>query len=91
MSDDPGIRLRMGVATWVRHLNWLGEATSRRIIPIEVWHGSEWMLRAWDFDKAAQRDFELDGFIFADTDRVEATPAPPVPTAHMIAEVDDTA
>lgn len=48
------------------YTNWRGEFARRRVVPIRVWFGStEWhpepqsLLRVWDMDKGALRDFAL--------------------------------
>lgn len=51
------------------YTNWRGETSARSIIPQFVWFGStawhlkpQWMLRAFDVEKAAERDFALKDF-----------------------------
>lgn len=48
------------------YTNWRGETTERIIEPIKVWFGStewhkekQWLLRALDIEKKAERDFAL--------------------------------
>ena len=56
-GDDP---VRIG------YTNWRGEKGDRNILPLEVWHGAtqwhpeeQWLLRAFDVEKQAERDFAL--------------------------------
>ena len=51
------------------YTNYRGETAERRIIPFEVWFGStewhpepQWLLRAYDCEKKAERDFALKDF-----------------------------
>lgn len=51
------------------YTNWRGETSARAIIPRYVWFGStewhpepQWLLRATDTEKAAERDFALKDF-----------------------------
>jgi len=51
------------------YTNYRGETAERRIIPFEVWFGStewhpepQWLLRAYDCEKKADRDFALKDF-----------------------------
>ena len=46
--------------------NWLGKISKRKVIPYEVWYGStefhkkeQYLLRAFDVDKNAERNFAL--------------------------------
>lgn len=46
--------------------NWKGETSLRTVIPISLWYGStefhpesQWLLRAWDCVKKAERDFAM--------------------------------
>lgn len=48
------------------YVNHRGEAALRRIVPVMVWHGAtewhkepQWLLRAWDVDRQATRDFAM--------------------------------
>ena len=50
----------------ILYKNWRGETAERHIIPLRVWFGgtewhkeSQWLLRAKDMDKDAERDFAL--------------------------------
>jgi hypothetical protein len=50
----------------ILYTNWRGEKAWRNIIPIEIWFGStkwheekQWLLKALDVEKAAERDFAL--------------------------------
>jgi predicted DNA-binding transcriptional regulator YafY len=50
----------------VIYTNWRGETAERTIEPIKIWFGStdwhkedQWLLRALDIDKQAERDFAL--------------------------------
>lgn len=55
-------------ATFI-YTNYRGETAERRIIPLEVWFGStdwhpepQWLLKAFDCEKKATRDFALKDF-----------------------------
>jgi len=48
------------------YTNYRGETAERKIIPIELWFGStewhpeeQWLLKAFDLDKKAERNFAL--------------------------------
>ena len=48
------------------YTNWRGETAERTIIPIKIWFGSnewhkeeQWLLKAMDTEKNAERDFAL--------------------------------
>lgn len=50
----------------IDYVNWRGERAVRRIIPRKLWHGEtehhagpQWLLDAWDVEKAAERTFAL--------------------------------
>lgn len=53
----------------VAYTNYRGETSERTIRPMYPWYGStewhpepQWLLRAFDFDKGAERDFALKDF-----------------------------
>ena len=46
--------------------NWKGETNNRIVIPYDIWFGNtefhpeeQWLLRAYDVDKCAERKFAL--------------------------------
>lgn len=46
--------------------NHAGKIATRRVMPLEIWFGStqfhpkeQWMLKAYDLDKEADRDFAI--------------------------------
>ncbi|MBU0708583.1 hypothetical protein KJ596_02400 [Patescibacteria group bacterium] len=48
------------------YVNWKSERAVRNIRPVKVWFGStkwhpveQWLLKAFDLDKQAERDFSL--------------------------------
>jgi predicted DNA-binding transcriptional regulator YafY len=50
--------------------NWKGEVGQRRIEPIRMWFGKteyhpepQWLLKAFDLDKRAMRDFAMNDVI----------------------------
>jgi len=50
----------------IKYKNWKGKAAIRTIKPIKIWYGStqwhseeQWLLKAKDIDKEAERDFAL--------------------------------
>lgn len=50
----------------ITYTNWRGETNSRTIIPIKLWFGStewhkekQWLLKATDVEKSAERDFAV--------------------------------
>jgi predicted DNA-binding transcriptional regulator YafY len=50
--------------------NWKGEEGTRKVVPIDIWFGStqyhpeqQWLLKALDVDKQAERDFALNDII----------------------------
>lgn len=71
--------------------NWRGEIAEREIAPISIWFGHtdwhtepQWLLRATDVEKEAERDFALADCQFADL----RVPAPAVP--DDVAEIANT-
>jgi len=49
-----------------KYKNWKGETSIRKVIPYKMWFGStefhpenQWLLRAFDVDKCAKRNFAL--------------------------------
>lgn len=51
------------------YTNWRGETAERTITPQSIWFGStewhpepQWLLRAWDCEKQAERDFAMKDF-----------------------------
>lgn len=53
----------------ISYTNWRGEHTVRNITPSHLWFGitqwhpePQWLIRAFDHDKQAERDFALSGF-----------------------------
>jgi WYL domain len=60
------------------YTNWRGETSERTITPLRVYYGStdwhpepQWLLRAFDHDKQAERDFALKDFGPAPADKAE--------------------
>ncbi|WP_210246253.1 hypothetical protein [Aureimonas fodinaquatilis] len=58
-----------GQAVTLTYTNWRGETDARSIVPITVWFGStdwhpepQWLLKAFDVAKEAERDFALKDF-----------------------------
>ena len=50
----------------IEYTNWRGEASVRTIVPLNIWFGStewhpveQWLMRAVDIEKDAERDFAL--------------------------------
>ena len=50
----------------ITYKNWRGEVADRHIEPIKLWYGAtpyhkkeQWLLKAYDLDKQAERDFAL--------------------------------
>ncbi len=48
------------------YINWRNEKGTRNIVPLEIWYGStewhkdeQWLLKAIDVEKKAERDFAL--------------------------------
>lgn len=48
------------------YTNWRGDTAERTIVPIKIWFGStewhkeeQWLLRALDTEKQAERDFAV--------------------------------
>jgi hypothetical protein len=57
-----------GEALTIIYTNWRGETAERRIIPIKPWYGTTewhpdpgWLIKAWDIEKDAERDFAWSG------------------------------
>jgi predicted DNA-binding transcriptional regulator YafY len=54
----------------VRYKNYRGEITLRHIVPKELWWGKteyhpqeQWLLRVWDCERAAYRDYALEDIL----------------------------
>jgi len=54
-----------------RYKNWEGKEAVRRVMPIELWYGKtewhpkeQWLLKAWDLDKDAERNFAFKDIIY---------------------------
>jgi hypothetical protein len=52
----------------MQYMNWKGSVSLRRILPHHVWYGKnewhpeeQWLLRAFDIEKNAWRDFAFSG------------------------------
>lgn len=65
-----------------RYRNYRGEVSDRTIMPISVrygateWHPEpQWLLRAWDVDKGAEREFALSDFVDAGDSEPASTEA----------------
>ena len=50
----------------IEYTNWRGETSVRTIVPLNIWFGStewhpveQWLMRAVDIEKDAERDFAL--------------------------------
>lgn len=48
------------------YINYRGEKKERKVIPIKIWYGhteyhpkDQWLLKAFDIDKKAERDFAV--------------------------------
>lgn len=74
-AEAKALTFRLGVPTQskepveITYTNWRGETSQRTIIPRGIWFGStewhpepQWLLRAFDVEKQAQRDFALKDF-----------------------------
>ena len=53
-----------------KYKNWQGEVATRSIIPIKIWYGhtefhsqDQWLLKAFDVDKKAERDFAVNDIL----------------------------
>ena len=58
-----------GASQRLVYTNWRGETSERTITPMHVWFGAtdwhpepQWLLRAWDHERNAERDFALKDF-----------------------------
>lgn len=52
------------------YINWQGEKGKRKVQPIKLWYGKtefhkeeQWLLKAWDIDNKAERDFAVKDII----------------------------
>jgi hypothetical protein len=64
MTNNPGQPIE------VLYLNYKGDTSVRRILPLMIWYGStechpneQWFIRAFDLDKQAILDFAFTGFV----------------------------
>jgi len=62
----PGIFLKKERAVGFAYVNWRGEKSSRRVIPHSIYFGStewhkedQWLLKGWDVDKEAEREYAM--------------------------------
>jgi predicted DNA-binding transcriptional regulator YafY len=53
-----------------KYKNWEGKTAVRKVRPTEIWYGktqwhpkTQWLLRAWDLDKDAERNFAVQDII----------------------------
>lgn len=53
-----------------KYKNWEGKTATRRVIPIKFWYGhtdyhkdDQWLLKATDIEKSAERDFAVKDII----------------------------
>lgn len=53
-----------------KYKNWQGETTIRTVMPIKIWYGhtefhktDQWLLKATDLDKDAERDFAVNDIL----------------------------
>jgi hypothetical protein len=53
-----------------RYKNWQGDVGIRHVMPIEIWYGhtefhqtDQWLLKAMDVDKNAERNFAINDII----------------------------
>jgi predicted DNA-binding transcriptional regulator YafY len=53
-----------------KYKNWEGKTAVRKVRPTEIWYGKtqwhpkkQWLLRAWDLDKDAERNFAVQDII----------------------------
>lgn len=82
MVDAPSDERRV----WIDYTNWKGERAVRMVRPCELWFArteyhpeQQWLMRAWDAEKKAIRDFAL-------KDVHSWTANQPVPVAWPFAE-----
>lgn len=79
---------RSGEAVALTYTNWRGETATRTLRPMFVWFGStewhpepQWLLKALDVEKNAERDFALKDF---------GAPPPSVPTGYKLVPEEPT-
>jgi predicted DNA-binding transcriptional regulator YafY len=53
-----------------KYKNWEGKEAVRKVRPMKIWYGKtewhpeeQWLLKAWDLDKDAERNFALKDII----------------------------
>ena len=58
----------------VLYKNWEGITAIRNIIPLKIWYGktqwhktSQWLIKVYDIDKKAERDYAMKDIIEWDT------------------------
>lgn len=85
------VGLADGEPVKLTYTNWRGETSERTITPKTVYFGStewhpepQWLLRAFDHDKRAERDFALKDFGTA------ASPHMPVPAGWVLVPEEPT-
>lgn len=68
-ATQPAPGADIGQAVALTYTNWRGETSERTILPFSIWYGStdwhpepQWLLKAIDMEKGAERDFALKDF-----------------------------
>lgn len=62
------LTITFGQAQTLTYTNHRGETAKRRVIPWRLYYGStqwhpqpQWMIKVWDVDRQAERDYALSG------------------------------
>lgn len=83
-ASQPAPAADTGQAVKLTYTNWRGETSERTIVPLSIWFGStdwhpepQWLLKAIDTEKGAERDFALKDF---------GHPVPAVDTGQAVAK-----
>jgi len=80
------------------YTNWRGETAERRIRPVRMWYGAtdwhpepQWLLKAIDVEKKAERDFAWSGIDFQGDGPARAEDAPHIEPGWERAAIIETA
>lgn len=71
-SLDVGTSIRVylvkGIPTELEYLNWRGETRNRKVLPLNIWFGSnqwhpipQWLITCIDCEDGSKKDFALSG------------------------------
>lgn len=92
-EDYPRVDGKIAPPVEIGYTNYRGEFAVRCIVPVSFWYGStdwhpepQWLVKAWDADKGAERDFAFKDFSPPASPSKPEEPAPvPIPEPQAVA------